>query len=277
MSEEQLGLAIERALEEDVGQGDVTSMWTLPPNAIARTRIVAKKAGILAGLVPAERVFNRVNALIAFSPLTSDGQKIHTGDNLVTVVGPATSVFTAERTALNFLGRMSGIATLTRRYVEAVSGTNAVIVGTRQTVPGLRQLDQWAVRLGGGGNHRARLDEAVLIRNGHITIAGGIAAAVESVRHYNTGLQAAIEVQTWEQLDEALPLDLDRIVLVGFSVQDTADAVRWVAGRVPLEVSGEITLDNVRAVAETGIDYISVGALTQEARALAVSLIVDVS
>jgi nicotinate-nucleotide pyrophosphorylase (carboxylating) len=272
MNKEQLWPIIERAIEEDVGHGDVTSMWVLPANVIARGTLIARSAGILAGIQVAEQVFNRVNPLIAFTPFKTDGQAIEVDDELATVVGPAVSVFTAERTALNFVQRMSGIATLTRQYVEAVQGTASVILSTRQTAPGLRAIDQEAVQIGGGGIHRAQLDDMVFIRDSHITIAGGITAAMTQVRQRNTDLQIVIEVQTWEELDEAFPLMPDRITLNGMSVKDIQDAVKWIAGRVPLEVAGPITLDNVRAIAETGIDYIAVSSLTQWIKPLYISL-----
>jgi nicotinate-nucleotide pyrophosphorylase (carboxylating) len=272
MNKEQLWPIIERAIEEDVGHGDVTSLWILPTNVIARGRLVARNGGILAGIEVAEQVFSRVNPLIGFSPLKSDGEAIQEGDELATVVGPAVSVFTAERTALNFAQRMSGIATLTRQYVEAVQGTEAIILSTRQTAPGLRVVDQAAVQIGGGGIHHAQLDDMVFIRDSHIAITGGIAAAMEQIRQRNTDLQIVVEVQTWEELDQALPLMPDRITLNEMSADDIRDAVKWVAGRVPLEVSGAITLDNVRAIAETGVDYISVSSLTQWVKPLYISL-----
>lgn len=275
MDKEQLWPIIERAIEEDVGRGDIASMWGLPANVIARGRIVTSDGGILAGMQVAQQVFERVNALIAFSPLKSDGEIILAGDELATVVGPAISVFTAEQMALNFMQRMSGIASLTRRYVQAVKGTGATILSTRQTAPGLRLIDQWAVQLGGGGIHRTRLDDIVFIRDSHIAIAGSITAVMEQVRQLDTGLQVAVQVRTWAELDEALPLEPDRIILSGMSVEDMRDAVRWVAGRVPLEASGEITLDNVRAVAETGVDYIAVASLTQWVKSLHISLGID--
>jgi nicotinate-nucleotide pyrophosphorylase (carboxylating) len=272
MNKEQLWPIIERALEEDVGHGDVTSLWILPANVIARGTLVARSDGILAGIEVTEQVFSRVNPLIAFTALKSDGGSIQAGDELATVVGPAVSVFTAERTALNFVQRMSGIATLTRQYVEAVQCTDAVILSTRQTAPGLRVIDQEAVQIGGGGIHRAQLDDMVFIRDSHIAIAGGITAAMEQIRQRNTDLQIVVEVQTWEELDEALPLEPDRITLNDMSIDDIKDAVKWVAGRVSLEAAGPITLDNVRAIAETGIDYISVSSLTQWIKPLYISL-----
>ena len=275
MDDQKLRTVIEHALEKDIGQGDVTSMWVLPPNAIARGRIVAREGGILAGIAVAEKVFQRVNPLIAFSGLKEDSDRLKEGDELATVVGPAISVFTGERAALSFLARMSGVATLTKRYVDAVRGTDAVILDTHKTMPGLDEIDRWAVRLGGGGSNRAHLDDAVRIRSGHIAIAGGASAAMEQARAASTGMQIMVEVSAWEQLDEVLPLEPDRIILTGLSVQDIADAIKWVAGRVPLEVLGEIPLEQVREIAETGVDYISVGALTQRAHSVQISLEID--
>jgi len=186
------------------------------------------------------------------------------------------AILTAERTALNFLQRMSGIATATRRYRRAVEGTRAVILDTRKTVPGLRVLDKWAVRLGGGQNHRMRLDDMVLIKDNHIAAADGITAAVLSVRVGDpNNLPIEVEVKTWDELQEAVALRPDRIMLDNMDVDQMRRAVEWVAGRVPLEASGGITLESVRAVAETGVDYISVGALTHSVVALDISLEVE--
>jgi nicotinate-nucleotide pyrophosphorylase (carboxylating) len=276
MDEQKLREIIERALEEDIGQGDVTSMWVLPPNSIARAKIVAREPGIAAGLLAAEKVFGQVNPLIAFTLLREDGEAVEAGDELATVVGPATSVFTAERTALSILSHMSGIATRTRLYVDAVRGTNAVILGSRKAVPCPRAIDQWAVQLGGGGSDLNRLSDVVFIRSGHATIAGGLPAAVERARQANTGLQILVEAQNWEQLDEALPLEPDRIVLTELPIDDIADAVKWVAGRVPLEISGDIPLENARAIAETGVDYISVDSLVQYVRPMHTTLETEV-
>ncbi len=275
MDEEYLQSLIERALAEDVGQGDWSSMWSLPPNAIARGRLIAREGGILAGMEMARRVFERVNALIAFSPLEQDGAEIAAGTELAMVVGPAVSVFTAERTALNFLEHMSGIATLTRRYVEAVRETGAVILGTRKTAPGLRQIDQWAVRIGGGGAHRTRLDEMVVIRSGHIVVAGSVAAALEGVRRFNTNLQVVIEVQNREQLQQALFLEPDRLMLSDMPVTEVIEAAAMVAGRVTLEAAGEFTTEEARAIARAGIDYISIGALTQRAGVVRIGLEIE--
>jgi nicotinate-nucleotide pyrophosphorylase (carboxylating) len=263
---------VRRALEEDVGQGDVTSAWTLPPGLSGRGVFLCKASGVLAGLEVAREVFFQVSPEIQLDALRRDGDAIEPGDHLGTVQGPMAAILTAERTALNFLQRMSGIATTTRRYVRAVEGTNAVILDTRKTVPGLRGLDKWAVRLGGGRNHRMRLDDMVLIKDNHIAASDGITAAVMGVRAGASHLPIEVEVKTWDELEEAVALRPDRIMLDNMDVGEMRRAVDWVAGRVPLEASGGVTLESVRAVAETGVDYISVGALTHSVVALDISL-----
>lgn len=186
------------------------------------------------------------------------------------------AILTAERTVLNLMQRMSGIATLTRRYVEAVRGTRAIILDTRKTAPGLRLLDKWAVRLGGGQNHRLRLDDMVLVKDNHIAACGSITLAVERVRaHHAPGLLIEVEVKNWAELQEAVSLRPDRIMLDNMSVEEMRRAVDWVAGRVPLEASGGVNLETVRAIAETGVDFISVGALTHSVTALDISLEVN--
>jgi nicotinate-nucleotide pyrophosphorylase (carboxylating) len=272
----QLVEIVQRALEEDIGQGDVTSQWTLPPGLTGRGVFLAKARGILAGLAVAQVVFQQVSADIDFASLQADGDPIAVGDRIATVKGPMQAILTAERTALNLMQRMSGIATMTHHYVEAVRGTNAVILDTRKTVPGLRLLDKWAVRLGGGQNHRMRLDDMVLIKDNHIAAAGSITAAVQGVRANNTlGIPIEVEVKSWAELKEATALRPDRIMLDNMSPQEMRRAVDWVDGRVPLEASGGITTDTLRAVAETGVDFISVGALTHSVTALDISLEVE--
>jgi nicotinate-nucleotide pyrophosphorylase (carboxylating) len=271
----QLSTIVRRALQEDVGAGDVTSTWTIPTGRTGRGVLLCKAEGVLAGLQVAGEVFAQVSADLK-AQARSDGDLIAPGDRIATVQGPMAAILTAERTALNLLQRMSGIATMTRHYVEAVTGTKAVILDTRKTVPGLRLLDKWAVRTGGGQNHRMRLDDMVLIKDNHIAASGGITRAVERVRKHNVQeLSIEVEVKTWAQLEEAVPLQLDRIMLDNMSLDEMRRAVEWVAGRVPLEASGGITLDTVRAVAETGVDYISVGALTHSVTALDISLEVE--
>jgi nicotinate-nucleotide pyrophosphorylase (carboxylating) len=265
-----------RALQEDVGQGDVTSMWTLPVGLTGHGVFLCKAAGILAGLQVVQEVFRQVSAGVVLKAQVADGDPISPGERLATVEGPMEAILTAERTALNLMQRMSGIATATRRYVQAVSGTRAVILDTRKTVPGLRVLDKWAVRLGGGENHRMRLDDMVLVKDNHIAAAGGITAAWQRIQRQNRAdLPVEIEVKTWAELEEAVALRPDRIMLDNMSPDEMCQAVAWVAGRVPLEASGGITIETVRAVAETGVDYISVGALTHSVIALDISLEVE--
>ena len=297
----QLAAIVRRALEEDVGQGDVTSMWAIPARRMGHGVLLYKgeilrfaqndseilgdasshqndRGGpdphdVLAGLPVVREVFAQVSASVRLIDLKSDGDLLVPGDRIATVEGPLAAILTAERTALNLLQRMSGIATATRRYVEAVAGTKAVILDTRKTAPGLRLLDKWAVRIGGGQNHRMRLDEMVLIKDNHIAAAGSIARAVERVRERNVrGLPVEVEVKTWAELEEAVAWQPDRIMLDNMSLDEMRRAVAWVAGRVPLEASGGIALQAVRAVAETGVDFISVGALTHSVKALDISL-----
>jgi len=271
--------AVMRALAEDVGQGDVTSLWTIPAQARAEGRFLSKAEGIVAGLAVVKAVFAALDPELAFEATVQDGQPIHQGQVLGWVRGRARSILTAERTALNFLQRMSGIATLTRRYVEAVRGTKAVILDTRKTAPGLRLLDKWAVRLGGGQNHRLGLYDMVLIKDNHIAAARGIAEAVGRVReritNQESGIKIEVEVKNLAELEEALGLDLDRIMLDNMTLQEMREAMKITAGRVPLEASGGVNLETVREIAEAGVDYISVGALTHSVQALDISLEIE--
>jgi nicotinate-nucleotide pyrophosphorylase (carboxylating) len=269
---------IRRALDEDIGPGDVTSQWTLPAELELEGKLLAKADGVVAGLAVAAAVFHLVDERVRFISLCQDGQRVRAGDVLAVVQGPARAVLGAERTALNFLQRMSGIATATRRYVDAVAGTRAVILDTRKTAPGLRVLDKWAVRLGGGQNHRFGLFDMVLIKDNHIAAAGGISQAVARVWAYNqAGLPVEVEVKSLAELEEALAIQppLDRIMLDNMDLETMRRAVEMTAGRVPLEASGGVSLERVRAIAETGVDYISVGALTHSVTALDISLEVE--
>ncbi|MGC8838327.1 MAG: carboxylating nicotinate-nucleotide diphosphorylase [Anaerolineae bacterium] len=267
--------AVRRALEEDLGPGDVTSTWTLPPHQRARGTFVVKEEGVIAGLLVAREVFRQLDQEVVLTLWVEDGTPVTPGTAVAVVEGPAIPILSGERAALNFLQRMSGIATATRRYVEAVKGTGAVILDTRKTAPGLRALDKWAVRLGGGQNHRQGLYDMVLIKDNHIAAAGSITRAVERVRAHNrAGLPVEVEVKTLAELDEVLALDppVDRIMLDNMDLPTMREAVQRTAGRIPLEASGGVNLETVRAIAETGVDYISVGALTHSVRALDISL-----
>ncbi len=273
MITEEIRRIVRNALEEDIGPGDVTSVPIIPPEAhLTGVFLVKAPQGIIAGLEVAGEVFRQVDPQIAYTPWVSDGSPVKRGDRVAHVEGYGPGLLMAERVALNFLQRMSGIATLTREYVEAVAGTRAKILDTRKTAPGLRVLDKWAVTLGGGHNHRKGLYDMVLIKDNHIEAAGGITAAVERVRRAHQGLPIEVEVTTWAQLEEALGLGVDRIMLDNMSLEEMREAVRYVAGRVELEASGGITLENVAQVAATGVDLISVGALTHSVKALDISL-----
>jgi nicotinate-nucleotide pyrophosphorylase [carboxylating] (EC 2.4.2.19) len=263
---------IDLALAEDIGPGDVTSEAVLPPDLCLRAHIVAKQAGVVAGLPVAEAVFRRVDPSVHFTPRVGDGARVEAGTVLAEVEGPARSLLAAERTALNFLQRLSGIATLTRRFVDAVAGTRAVILDTRKTHPGHRALEKYAVRMGGGQNHRMGLYDMVLIKDNHIAAAGSITAAVRRARAARPELPIEVEVKDLDELREALELPVDRIMLDNFDLEAIRAAVRIAAGRVPLEVSGGVTLERVAELAATGVDYISVGALTHSAPALDISM-----
>jgi len=263
---------IKRALEEDIGTGDVTTDTIVPADASLRGRIVAKQDGVVAGLQVAKQVMLSLNESVEFRANVEDGSKVTRGTVLAEVEGPARALLTGERTALNFLGRMSGIATLTRKFVDAVSTTNAIILDTRKTAPALRITDKLAVRLGGGQNHRIGLFDMVLIKDNHIDFAGSIAAAVERVRASGTKIEIEVETRTLDHVREALALEVERILLDNMSVETMREAVGICGGRAKLEASGNVTLDNVLEVAGTGVDYISVGALTHSPAVFDVSL-----
>ena len=273
--EELLGAAkglIEQALKEDVGPGDVTTRAVIPPGVRGKGAILVKAHGVICGLQVAAEVFRAVDERISFRPRVREGEPVQPGDVVAEVEGPLRGILTAERTALNFLARLSGIATLTARFVDAVAPYRAVILDTRKTTPGWRVLEKYAVRCGGGRNHRMGLYDMVLIKDNHIAACGSISEAVRRVRAAGVGVPVEVEVKNLDELREALKLGVDRILLDNFSVEDIAEAVKIAEGRVPLEASGGVTLDNVAAIAATGVDYISVGALTHSAPALDLSL-----
>ncbi len=272
---EQLELTaiIRRALEEDRVAEDVTSMWILSPGQKLAGSFVAKEAGIAAGLEAVRAVFRLLDGQVTMTVEIADGDRVALGDVLAEVEGPGIALLGGERVALNFLQRMSGIATMTRRYVEAVRGTKAAILDTRKTAPGLRLLDKMAVRAGEGSNHRWGLSDMVLIKDNHISAAGGVGRAIAAVDARNAqGLPVEAEVKTLEELEQALPFRVDRIMLDTMALEDNGRAVEVTGGRVPLEASGGMTLDRVPDVAAAGVDYISVGALTHSVRALDISL-----
>jgi nicotinate-nucleotide pyrophosphorylase (carboxylating) len=259
------------ALAEDVGEGDVTTEATVDADATGSAHLVVKEPGVVCGLDVAEAVFRAVDPELRFERIVDDGTVVAAGTAVAHVAGPGRAILTGERTALNFLARLSGIATLTRRYVDAVEGTGAGILDTRKTTPGLRALEKHAVACGGGRNHRFGLDDGVLVKDNHLRAAGSVATAVERLRA-STSLPVEVECDTLEQVEEALAAGADAILLDNMTPGRLRDAVALVGGRARLEASGGITLENVRTVAETGVDEISVGALTHSARSLDVSL-----
>jgi nicotinate-nucleotide pyrophosphorylase (carboxylating) len=263
---------IKRALEEDIGNGDATTNSIVPKTATLKGKILAKQNGVVAGLEVARAVFLELDEDVTFSQLVTDGSEVENKTVIATVEGSARALLTGERTALNFLGRMSGIATLTRQFVKAVSGTDAQILDTRKTAPGLRMLDKEAVRLGGGRNHRAGLFDMILIKDNHIDFAGCITTAVERARAAATNLEIEVETRTLEDVKEALSLGVERILLDNMTLETMRSAVALAWGRAKLEASGNINLQNVSEVARTGVEYISVGALTHSPKVFDVSL-----
>lgn len=270
---QQIDRIIANALAEDIGDGDVTTLNTIPADAVLHGVFLAKEAGVVAGLEVVRRVFQQVDPAVEVEFAVGDGDRVEARQVFGEVRGPGRALLTGERVALNFLQRMSGIATLTRRYVDAVAGTQAVILDTRKTAPGLRVLDKWAVRLGGGHNHRIGLYDMAMIKDNHIAAVGGIAEAVRRVREGDPlGRPIEVEVTTLQQLREALDQPIDRILLDNMSLAQMREAVQIAAGRIPLEASGNVNLDTVAAIAATGVDFISSGALTHSVRALDISL-----
>jgi nicotinate-nucleotide pyrophosphorylase (carboxylating) len=267
---------IQRALEEDIGDGDVTTLCTVPPGAMVDGKLIAKQAGVVAGLEVARLAFFLIDERVRYVRQVTDGDWVEKGTVIAEASGPGRGVLSGERVALNFLQRMSGIATLTRRFVEAVKGTSAVILDTRKTAPGLRLFDKWAVRLGGGQNHRSGLYDMVLIKDNHIAAVGGISETVTRVRECDErGRAIEVEVKNLAELREVLDLNVDRIMLDNMSLEDMREAVRLTSGRVPLEASGNVSLENIAAVAATGVDFISIGMLTHSVNALDISLLFD--
>jgi len=275
--------ALRRALAEDIGPGDATTESIVPAGARMRGRIIAKQAGVVAGLDVAAAAYRLVDADAGFRPRVDEGARVNDRQVLAEVDGSARGLLTAERTALNFLGRMSGIATLTRAFVDAVAGTPAVILDTRKTAPGLRAADKLAVKRGGGQNHRIGLYDMILIKDNHIDFAGSLAEAVRRARAAAGGLQVEVEARSLADVRSALELGVERILLDNMSPGMMAEAVRMRDASVAalhatppqesplLEASGNVTLESVRRVAETGVDFISVGALTHSAKVFDVS------
>lgn len=262
---------VARALAEDVGTGDLTAVL-IPAAAQARAHIIVREPGVFCGAAWAEAAFHQVEPRIRVDWQASDGDAVANGTALCTLEGPARGILTAERTALNFLQTLSGTATRAHRYAEAVQGTGATVIDTRKTVPGLRSAQKYAVAVGGCGNHRMGLYDFILIKENHIAAAGGVAAALTAARKQKAGVPIEIEVETLEQLEEALEAGAERVLLDNFAIAGLREAVRTTAGRAKLEASGNVDFEGLRAIAETGVHYISVGALTKHVKALDLSL-----
>lgn len=272
-------ILIRSALAEDVGAGDWTTLWTVPEDHTADAVIIAKASGVLSGLDVAAAVFRTLDEHLALAALVEEGAAVEPGTEVMRLSGSARTILTGERVALNLLQRLSGVATLTRRYVEAVAGTGARILDTRKTTPGLRALEKRAVRAGGGENHRFGLHDMVLIKENHVSAAGGIGAAVDRVRAQNRlGLAVEVEATTLDEVREALAAGVDRVLLDNMDPSRLREAVALVRAhpepRPETEASGGVSLDTVRAVAEAGVDFVSVGALTHSAPALDLSLLI---
>jgi nicotinate-nucleotide pyrophosphorylase (carboxylating) len=265
---ELTGFDVRAFLAEDVGAGDLTTEAVIPEQARLDASLLLKETGVICGLEVAEAVFRELDPDVEFEPLSRAGER--TSGEVARVSGAARALLTGERTALNLIGRLSGIATLTRRFVESVAGTGATILDTRKTTPGLRALEKLAVRAGGGTNHRFGLYDGILIKDNHLRLGAGIPTSVRLAKE--TGHPVEVECESLEDVRSALGAGADTLLLDNMSLAELREAVSIVAGRAPTEASGGVTLDNIREIAETGVDFISVGALTHGARSLDVSM-----
>jgi nicotinate-nucleotide pyrophosphorylase (carboxylating) len=268
-----LGDFVRRVLAEDLGSGgDVTSRATIDADARFAATMNCREPIVVAGLDLAIAFFRALDREVRIEARVKDGDAVAAGSVLLKLEGNARGMLAAERSALNTLQHLSGIATLTRRYVEAIAGTKAVLLDTRKTIPGLRLLEKYAARMGGAENHRMRMDDGLLIKDNHVGVAGGVGAAVRAAKAAGTGLTVQVEVDRIEQVDEALDAGADRLLLDNMTPAELAEAVKLVDGRVPLEASGGVRLETIRAIAESGVDYISVGRITQSAPAVDIGL-----
>lgn len=274
---EELNAFIESALNEDIREGDHTSLACIPTTAIGKAQLLVKEKGILAGMEVAQAIFEKVNTDIHFFPLMKDGESMAIGDVAFIVEGPSASILTAERLVLNCMQRMSGIATKTHHIVQLLQGTRAKVLDTRKTTPGIRLLEKWAVKIGGGVNHRFGLYDMMMIKDNHIDFAGGIAAAIDKANNYqkDKGINIPVEVEArnLKEVDEILKVgNIQRIMLDNFSYADTRTAVERINGQYETEASGGITEETIREHALCGVDFISVGALTHSVNSLDLSL-----
>ncbi|MEA3059769.1 MAG: hypothetical protein QOE50_1181 [Sphingomonadales bacterium] len=264
---------VTRVLAEDLGKGgDVTSAATIAPDARFTAEMNARQSLVVAGVDIAAAFFRSLDRDVQIELLAGDGDRVEHGTALMRLSGNARAMLAAERSALNTLQHLSGVATLTREFVDAIAGTRAVLLDTRKTVPGLRLLDKFASRMGGAQNHRMRLDDGVLIKDNHVAVCGGVAEAVRRAKAADTGLQVQVEVDRIDQIEPALAAGADRLLLDNMDPAMLREAVKLVAGRVPLEASGGVTLETIRFLAETGVDFISVGRITQSAPAVDIGL-----
>jgi len=277
LKESEIRAAVRAALAEDVGAGDVTTLATIRADAVANALMIAREPMVLCGVEFAENAFRELSPDVEIERVVTDSQRVNAGDTIIKIVGPTCAVLTAERVALNFVQRLSGVATATAKYVDAVKGTNARILDTRKTTPGWRRFEKYAVACGGGTNHRVGLFDAILIKDNHLAMLrneppNAIEAAVRRAREKFPNLPVEVEADTAEQVEQALFAGADTILLDNMDPQQLRTAVGWIAGRAKTEASGGITFGNVRAVAETGVDFISIGAITHSARAVDIAL-----
>jgi nicotinate-nucleotide pyrophosphorylase (carboxylating) len=269
MKNQEIDAIITAALNEDMPDGDITSDNVIPQEATSEAVLMVKEPGILAGLPVAERVFSMLDPKIRFKAFFQDGNVLAQGDKLAAVQGNSIAMLKGERTALNFLQRMSGIATLTQQYVKALQGTQARLLDTRKTTPGLRILEKYAVKIGGGTNHRQNLSDMVMLKDNHLRLVGSIREAVQLAKsRVDPSIRIEVETTSLEQVKDAVRSGADIIMLDNMTIEEIQAAVRWVKGRVPLEVSGNVDLERIRAIAVLGVDTISVGRLTHSYRSL---------
>jgi nicotinate-nucleotide pyrophosphorylase (carboxylating) len=268
---------VTRVFAEDLGKGDVTSTATIPADARFTAEMNARQAIVVAGIEVAAAFFRKLDGDVTVELLAADGDNVQHGNTLLRLSGNARAMLAAERPALNTLQHLSGIATMTRSYVDAIAGTGAILIDTRKTIPGLRVLEKFATRMGGAQNHRMRLDDGVLIKDNHVAVCGGVAEAVRRAKSATTGLQVQVEVDRIDQIEPALAAGADRLLLDNMDPSTLRQAVALVAGRVPLEASGGVTLETIRFIAETGVNFISVGRITQSAPAVDIGLDYSIS
>jgi nicotinate-nucleotide pyrophosphorylase (carboxylating) len=273
MKKGEVEAIIEAALKEDMPQGDITSESIIPPASMSKAIILAKGRGVLAGMEVARRVFQKIDPKIRFKKILEDGEMFKKGERLAKIEGSSISLLKGERTALNFLQRMSGIATTTRKFVRAIQGTKTKILDTRKTTPGLRALEKYAVRMGGGLNHRFSLSEMVLIKDNHLRLVPSISEAIKRAkRRAKPGVKIEVEATSLEEVKEAVRGGADMVMLDNMPTEKIKNVVKWVKGRVPLEVSGKVTLAKAKEAASLGVDFISVGSLTHSYKSVDISI-----